>query len=144
MSLSAVVYKNSDTLAVNLEAGGKKDPTTGQYYFDSPEEERRFPKDFFVAADWWIGNVSSVAELRAELENLAGTNDLLLIERCLYSGSHSGDTIEPNLFATIEKEILQLRHRLGDALPESIERFFSGMLNIIQIAKRENNPIVFV
>lgn len=143
MSLSAVVYRNRKSLGIDAEAeGAKKDPTTGEYYFDSPQ--RAFPQDFFIATDWQIGNVSSVAELRLELETLTGKKDLLIIEKCLYSGSHSGDLIELELLTPIETETLEILHRFRGSVPAGVEKFLSAMLDTIQVARRENNPIVFV
>lgn len=93
MSLSAVVYRSRSSIDADIEAqGAKKDERTGQYYFEAPEIERRFPKGFSEATEWRIGNIESVAELRDEFETLTGRRDLLLIQKCLFSGSHSGDS----------------------------------------------------
>lgn len=145
MSLSAVVYRNRSSIDADIEAqGAKKDERTGEYYFESPEIERRFPGGFSQATDWWIGNIASVAELRDELETLTGRRDLLLIQKCLFSGSHSGDLIESELFSSIESEVREILSHFKMRLSLPAKQFLDGMLNIITVARREKNPIVFV
>ncbi len=114
MSLSAVVYRSRSSIDAHIEAqGAKKDERTGQYYFESSEIERGFPRGFSEATEWCIGNIESVAELRNEFETLTGGRDLLLIQKCLFSGSHSGDLIEPELFSSIENEVRGKRHLMA-------------------------------
>jgi hypothetical protein len=145
MSLSAVVYRNRSSIDADIEAqGAQKDERTGQYYFESPEIERGFPRGFSEASKWWIGNIESVAELRDEFDALTGRRDLLLIQKCLFSGSHSGDLIEPELFSSIESEVREILSRFKMGLSLSAKQFLDGMLNMITVARREENPIVFV
>jgi len=145
MSLSAVVDRSRSSIDADIEAqGGEKDERTGQYYFESPEIERGFPRGFSEATEWWIGNIEGVAELRDEFETLTGRRDLLLIQKCLFSGSHSGDLIEPELFSSIENEVREILSHFKLRLSTSAKQFLDGMLNIITVARREKNPIVFV
>jgi hypothetical protein len=145
MSLSAVVYRSRSSIDADLEAqGARKDERTGEYYFESPEIERRFPRGFSEAKEWWIGNITSVAELRDELETLTGRRDLLLIQKCLFSGSHCGDLIEPEFFSSIESEVQEILSHFRTRLSLSAKQFLDGMLNIIAVARTEKNPIVFV
>jgi hypothetical protein len=45
ISLSAVVYRSRSSIDADIEAqGAKKDERTGQYYFESSEIERGFPR----------------------------------------------------------------------------------------------------
>jgi len=60
---------------------------------------------------------------------------LLLNEECLFSGSDTGDLIE--------NEVREVLSHFKLRLPLSAEQFLDGMLNIITVARREKNPIVF-
>jgi hypothetical protein len=68
---------------------------------------------------------------------------LLLIQECLFSGSDSGDLIETELFSSIENEVREVLSHFKLRLSLSAEQFLDGMLNIITVARREKNPIVF-
>lgn len=72
------------------------------------------------------------------------TRDLLLVQKCLFSGSHSGDLIEPDVFPSIENEVHEILSHFKMGLSLSAKQFLDGMLNMIAIARTEKNPIVFV
>jgi hypothetical protein len=65
----------------------------------------------------------SAAELGKELRTITKSGDSLLTEKRLCSGSYSGD-------------IVNLSQYLVDVL--------DGTLQLVETAKRENNPIVLV
>ena len=50
--------------------GALKDERTGEYYFPTPEHNGKFPREAFIAYEFWIGNVTGVAELREELNTI--------------------------------------------------------------------------
>jgi hypothetical protein len=64
--------------------------------------------------------------------------------RVLYSGSHSGDVIEFELLPDLESEIRELLSRDRLKLSDHAATFLKGMLELVEVAKTEKNPIVFV
>lgn len=101
-------------------------------------QERRLSLPSF-----WIGNITGVAELREELRTITNEQDSLLLKRCLYSGTHSGDVIELALLPTFEHEVRGLLAREMQ-ISENLISVLHGILGLIETAKRESNPIVFV
>jgi hypothetical protein len=145
MSLSALVYRSRTTLNIDMESlGAVRDDRTGEYYFTSSEHDGKFPREAFIAREFWIGNVMSVAELREELRAITKIDASLLLEKCLYSGSHSGDVIELALLPALEHEVRELLHRQRTKLSQYFIEVLDGILELIETAKKENNPIVFV
>jgi hypothetical protein len=145
MSLSALVYRSRKTLTIDVESlGVVTDDRTGEYYFPTPEHDGKFSREAFIASEFWIGNVMSVAELREELRTITKRDNSLLLETCFYSGSHSGDVIAVAMLPALEEEV---RHLLGKE-KTSLSKYFiavlDGLLELIETAKRESNPIVFV
>ena len=124
--------------------GALNDERTGEYYFPTPEHDGKFPREAFIAYEFWIGNVTGVAELRDELNTIRLKKGSLLLERCFYSGTHSGDIIELALLPGLEHEVRDLLEQHGLALSEYLLSVLHGMLGLIETAKAENNPIVFV
>jgi hypothetical protein len=67
MSLSALVHRSRETLDIDVESlGAARDARTGEYYFPSPQCDGKFPREAFIASEFWIGNIVGVAELREE------------------------------------------------------------------------------
>ncbi len=144
MSLNALVYRSRASLTIDVDSlGAVKDVRTGEYYFPGPEHDGKFPREVFIAHEFWIGNVMSVAELRQEMRTITRRADLLLETKCLYSGTHSGDVIGIDLFPALECEIRDLFDRHRPQLSDPVVEFLTGMLELIQAAEREN-PIAFV
>ncbi len=144
MSLSALVYRNRATLGIDAESlGAVRDDRTGEYFFTSSEHDGEFPREAFVASEFWIGNIMGVAELRDQLGGIVGVEDSLLLTKCLYSGSHSGDLIEVALLPSLEREVRGLLEQRGKRISEHLSSTLNGFLGLIEAAKRENNPIVF-
>jgi len=130
---------------VDLDSlGAIKDPDTGQYYVPSNFGRDVLPRELVAAIRWRVGNTSGVAELREELERVSGGRPLILIEKCLYNGIHGGDTIGNEQFGKLENEIHELQMAHGPQLSDYLKNFLAKMLEIIQIARKEKNPIVFV
>jgi hypothetical protein len=145
VSLNALVYRSRGSLNIDVEAlGAVRDDRTGEYYFPTPEHNGELPRDAFIAFEFWIGNVMGVAELRAELAPIIKREDSLLLQKCLYSGSHSGDVIECALLPTLEHEVRELLDSHGSKLSECLISVLHGILALIESARKENNPIVFV
>jgi hypothetical protein len=145
MSLNALVYRNRDTLNIDVESlGAVRDDRTGEYYFPTPEHDGKFPREAFIAHEFWIGNALGVAELANELRTITKKNHSLIQQKVLYSGTHSGDIIELELLANLEREVRELFDQHRKELSEFVVGFLKGMLELIATGKRENNPIVFV
>jgi hypothetical protein len=145
MGLDIVVYRSKESLGIDVDSlGAIKDPLTGEYRFPMQFVGDKFPRELIVAARWRVGNMDAVAQLRGELELVVGPGRLLLIEKCLYDGTHSGDTIDSGLFGRLDDEIYEIQRRFGEQFSHNLKDFLTRMLEVIQVAKNENNPIVFV
>ena len=145
MGLNAVVYRSRERLNIDVESlGAVRDDLTGEYYFPTPEHDGKFPRDIFIAKNFRIGNITGVAELREELSALLQGNHSILLEKCFYSGSHSGDLMEIVSLPALESEISTLLERRKLALSPYLLSVLRGMLELVETAKTENNPIVFV
>jgi hypothetical protein len=144
MGLDGRVYFARKSLPADLESkGAKLDPTTGQYFFDSSESESQFPPGFSVATKRRLGNISAIAGLRQELQSVLGNTESLLYQRCLHSGTHSGDVIEYELLDRLEAEIARTLSKIGGQRRQLLRGFLSAMAHLVRVAKREKNPIVF-
>jgi hypothetical protein len=143
MGIDARVYLAKRSLPDHVERlGARRDPITGEYYFEGTMAANQFPPGFSVAIHKRIGNAQTVAELRQEVRDALGTTHSLLYERCLKSGTHSGDVIEYGLLDQLEQEVIKARK--WDAEKPLLKDFLDAMAELIQVGKREINPIVFV
>jgi hypothetical protein len=124
--------------------GALRDERTGEYYFPTPEHDGEFPRDAFIAYEFWIGNISGVAQLRSELRTIMKREDSMLQGKCLYSGTHSGDIIELASLPILELEVRHLLDQHSASLSEYVVAFLNGLLQLIETARNESNPIVFV
>jgi len=61
----------------------------------------------------------------------------------LYSGTHWGDLLELELLPAPEHEILSLLGRPKAAISACLDSVLKNMLDLINAAKIEKNPIVF-
>ena len=105
MGLDAVVYKNREVVDLGRHASeALVEPETGEIYFDEQQSYRDYPKGYFEAVRFRIGNVAAVAELLDEVRKLAGSNSFIET-RVLFSGSHSGDTIATGEFSPLAREV---------------------------------------
>ena len=140
MSLDAVVFKNLKTMQAEFGDGpfdvelqtGDIEPSAG-----SP---LKLPLGATYAADKWLGNVAGIGELRELVEEIFQDRKSVVLERVIYSGSHSGDVLEISYLAQLRAELDILRR--NDA--GIIQRFVSDMDELVAAAEREGNPIVFV
>ena len=143
MGLDAVVYRSKRSLPFDPEAvGAVLEPTTGEYYFDEPSQEKAYPSDSRTAVDKRLGNVSAIAELRAIAERVLGRESVVCC-KVLYSGSHSGDPIPPSYLEQLRNELARL-HAGADSESSLLAEFLADMKELIAAAVSEGNPIVFV
>lgn len=144
MSLNAVANRGRSGLTIDVVSlVAIKDEVTVEYYFPTPEHDGKFPADLFIAKEFWNGNVAGIAELREELRKLSDGSSSILLERCLYSGTHWGDLLELELPPAPEHEILSLLGRPKAAISACLDSVLKNMLDLINAAKIEKNPIVF-
>ena len=147
MGLDIVVYRTNASAEVNSALiRAKKDPSTGQYYyyFDSSSPRNEGSADQVVATKLRVGNNWALAELKEDLNQAAGSTGLPLLEWCTRNGSHSGDMIRYDLLGNLENEIQYLFDARRLHISMNLRVFLSKMLEAIQTARRERNPIVFV
>lgn len=145
MSLSALVYRCRETLDIDVESlGAARDARTGEYYFPTPQYDGKFRREVFIASEVWIGNIAGVAELREEMRTITNEQDSLLLKKFLCSGTHSGDVIELALLPALKHEVHGLLDRRDMKISKNLNSVLHGILELIETAKRESNPIVFV
>lgn len=125
MGLDAVVYSNRDHLEVN------------------DEKDLKYSEDIFTAIHKRLGNLEAIAFLRKEISNVIG-NKSILYTKVLYEGSHSGDVIGLENLAALESELDQIAKATGETRSVSLTNFLVDMRELIQMARKEKNPIVFV
>jgi hypothetical protein len=141
MGLDAVVYRNKKHLNLGPdEETARVIPDTGEVYFEKAELSKKYLTRHH-AADHRLGNVSEIAELRDEVTRLAAPESPL-IKKVLYSGTHSGDVIALGGLHELSAE-LDLIRKTGRESPQ-LQRLMGALEELIQAAKYEGNPIVFV
>lgn len=145
MGLDIAVYKSRKSLGIDLDSlGAVRDPDTGQYQVPSSFGRDVMPRELVAAIRWRVGDMSGVAQLREEIQRVSGDVHVILIEKCLYNGTHAGDTISADHFDRLEAEIHHLQANCDARFSDYLNNFLTKMLEIIQIARKEANPIVFV
>src|SRR5262249_39513892 len=113
MGLDAIVYRGKANLPFDPDSvGAVLDESTGEYYFPNPAlesvREREFPRETRIAAKKRLGNMSVVAALRQEIEQVLDCQSLI-VSKVLFSGTHAGDTISLDSIPALENELLRLR-----------------------------------
>ncbi len=143
MGLDAVVYLKKDKLPFDADAlGALLDVPTGEYYFLDPELDRKFPSNTRRAVEKRIGNIAMVSYLRDQAEQVLDKNSVVL-SKVLYSGSHSGDSIDVQFLARLEEELLLLRNSSMAGSSTELLTFVTDMNELVMAAKSQGNPIVF-
>ncbi len=140
MGLSAVVYRSKKHLGLIDEHGVYAEPDTGEVLLPNEELSSKF-KDQRYSEDQHFGNIAEIGELREEAIELIGI-EAVLVKTVLYSGSHSGDTVGSELFSALSTEIASLRS--SPRTSAQMKELLNSLDKLIQAARREDNPIVFV
>lgn len=144
MGLDAVVYKNKHHLTFDAEhEGALLDSYTGEVYFEDEALSKKYPRDSFRAIHKRLGNLQTVVTLREELRKLLGQEDTLLQKRWLYSGFHSGDAIRAEDFDALERDLSVVKQATQGTRSECLDVFLRDVGELIAVARREGNPIVF-
>jgi hypothetical protein len=139
MGLDAAVFKSVSTMEREFPGYRfQREPMTGECEVIHPEGVN-LELDTVMAYSKWLGNVSHIGELSRTIEGYLGSASAL--ERLvLYSGGHMGDVIEEPSFAELEREL-----KLIESSPDEwVREFADGLSELIGMARREKNPIVFV
>ncbi len=143
MGLDAVVYRNRNNLPFDPDGEGAEfNSVTGEYYFADDAMEERFPYETRVAISKAIGNIARVDRLREEAQAVLD-EDSVVLSKVLYSGTHTGDTLDSRMFVRLERELSSLARHAGQTGSERLKQFASDMSDLLAAARAENNPIVF-
>ena len=143
MGLNAVVYTNKINLPHELQDSSFfTDDETGELY-RSREDVTRYPAETFTAAHKRLGNATLIGGLANEVSTIV-SRDSVLMSRVLSSGSHSGDVIALKDIERLESEINLVRQKTANVRSADLEDFLNSLLELIETAKKERNPIVFV
>ena len=89
-----------------------------------------------------LGNVAEVRSLQIEVSRFIDPNESILLQKVLYSGSHSGDAIPVSDFFKLKVEFSSLRSRQLSPSPE-LRRFLDVIEQAVDVGIRENQPIQF-
>ena len=87
-----------------------------------------------------LGNMASVAYVRGFLENHSPNSFPLLLERVVYSGTHSGDCLAASDVPQLLTETRRLQGLTSDPL---IIQFTSDVTALAEASLATGNPIVF-
>lgn len=91
-----------------------------------------------TARDWRVGNIAHVAALGDLIAGLLGEASAL--ERVvLFSSCGVGDAVEESSFAELERELKLIE----SSTDPWVREFADGLVELIGMARREKNPIVF-
>lgn len=143
MGLNAFVYINKSNLADELQDSSfLTDDETGELY-PAPNVGRTYPAEMFTAAHKRLGNASLIGGLANAVSAIIGL-DSVLMSIVLSSGSHSGDVLTLKDVGRLESEINLVRQKTDSFRSADLEEFLNSLLVLIEAAKKQGNPIVFV
>ena len=139
MGLDVAVFKSASTMEREFPGYRfQREPTTGECEVIYPEGVN-LTWDAVTVCDWRVGNIAHVAALGEAIAGLLGEGSAL--ERIvLFSACSVGDVIGEPSFVELERE-LRLLESSTDAW---VREFADGLSELIRMARREKNPIVFV
>jgi len=87
-----------------------------------------------------LGNVGSIAHVRAYIQPLVQTHFPLLMEKVVYSGTHGGDFIPATEVELLLKEVRFLLEGTSDI---DVRQFATDMVELCEASLATRNPIVF-
>ena len=87
-----------------------------------------------------LGNVALIAHVRGFLEDNSPNEFPLLLERVVYSGTHSGDWIPVRDIPRVMHEVKRLQSLTSDP---SIVEFANALAELAEASTATGNPIVF-
>ena len=143
MGLNAIVYTNKNNLAQELQDSSfLMDDETGELY-PTRGDTTTYRAEVFTAAHKRLGNATLIGALANEVSTIV-SRDSVLMSKVLHSGSHSGDMVALTDIGRLESEINLIRQKTADVRSADLEDFLNSLLELIETAKKQRNPIVFV
>ena len=142
MGLNAVVYRNVRSLHLGCDRDRTRiEPVTGEVLFDDENLTRKYSSHDLAAVSVRFGNLSEIAALREEITGILDTGSLM-VQRVVYSGTHSGDVVPFELIPRLSAEV----ETIAKSPQQSVElrAFVRNIETLVGVALREGNPIVFV
>jgi len=140
MSLSASVYRKQSLTTAERAEVVKVDLHSGQPLIGDCLSQ---PVRAFLAAEIFIGNLSTVAEFRGVLEQSAPTQSEVIRALILRNGTESGNAIGREHVLAIAAECSNiLSHVTLRSSP--VETFLSELANLAAIAIAEDSPIALI
>lgn len=144
MGLDAVVYKGRRSLPfIPEEVGAILEPKTGEFYFADSKIEKRFNSEGVIATSKRLGNASTIGSLSEVVELALRRDKSILQDKVLFSGTHSGDVIEPTDFVQLRAELDEVRGSSPHNKVPILAEFVLNMEDLLDAALKESNPIVF-
>lgn len=140
MGLDATVFRNKNHIDLGCdEQHATVEPLTGEVYFkDATLDKIHFQKRKALAHR--LGNIAAIEELRTEVSHLLGT-DCIIVQKFLYSGTHSGDIFPTRDMDGLASELYAIRQ--SGRASSLLNQFVNAVEELICVARRESNPIVF-
>lgn len=137
VGLDATVYKSETRMRREFPGLAlEHDPTTGEWW----AEDAAGLKVCTEALDLRVGNIAMIGLLRELVGEEFGEGAAFIQTRVLYSGSHSGDVIKLSELEELEREAVLLVRQSRSA---EVRAFADKMIQLIEAARQEGNPIVF-
>jgi hypothetical protein len=144
VGLHAVVYRNRKHIEMGPDnARANVFHKTGELYFEDDKDDKLLRKyqHKIQAVAHRLGNIALISTLSDEVSQLIGPESLLE-RKILYSGTHYGDAIPLQELDELSAELNRISET-GRSSPV-MQEFVSALQQLIQAAKDEANPIVFV
>jgi hypothetical protein len=144
MGLDAVVYRSRSGLPKEW-AAAEIDARTGEPIAVAGHPD--IPRKIRHAVHRRIGNIDAVCRLRDAVRKIRGRDGGIILDKVLFSGSHSGPVIELEYMDGLQSEIATLRAGLNDLSGLDADltvQFIEDMEALVIASRAEQNPIVFV
>ena len=142
MGLDAVVYVNASNLAFGVKGTDWEiDYLTGEVSTQNLDLSKYYPKELFIDIKKRFGNTSMIGYLREEVKSVM-SEDSVILDKILYSGSHSGDVIGREFLNSLEQELEILTARGNQSA--QLAKFLEDLSELIESSRRQKNPIVFI
>jgi hypothetical protein len=144
VGLDVVVYRNRKHIEMGPDnARANVFHKTGELYFEDDKNDKLLRKyqHKIQAVAHRLGDVALISTLNDEVSQLIGPESFLG-RKILYLGTHSGDAIPLQEIDELSAEINRISET-GLSSP-MMQEFVSALEELIEAAKEEGNPIVFV
>jgi hypothetical protein len=99
----------------------------------------------FRLAEYWLGNVASIGQIREKIDKLSQltkTSSRILTAKVIYSGSHSGDYLTPSEVVELGDELASMQKMESSKDPQ-LNEFVRKLEDLINKAMSVGKPIAF-